>query len=244
MSLDFPNSPAVGQTYPSPPVTGVPTYTWDGQKWTTQGAGAIGKTAVFTDGSTSMTAALTLSGDPVNPTDAADKNYVDGKAGSVPGGSVMCFWQSAAPAGWTQVTTQNDKALRVVSGTGGVAGGANAFSTVMAQSVTGNHTNALGDTPTGLTASSGSIAIYAYPGGNASYGAPISAGNSWSLITSANQAGYYTPYVSSNSGFSYTGQFYGANTISTASNNTGGGAHSHPITLAIQYIDVILASKN
>ena len=28
--LDFPKTPAIGDTYPSPPVTGIPTYKWDG----------------------------------------------------------------------------------------------------------------------------------------------------------------------------------------------------------------------
>jgi hypothetical protein len=35
----------------------------------------------------------------------------------------LSFQASAAPAGWTQVTSQNDKVLRVVSGTGGGTGG-------------------------------------------------------------------------------------------------------------------------
>jgi len=38
-------------------------------------------------------------------------------------GTVMCFFQAAAPVGWTQVTTENDKLLRVVSGTGGGSAG-------------------------------------------------------------------------------------------------------------------------
>src|SRR5882724_2777756 len=33
------------------------------------------------------------------------------------------FYQAAAPTGWTKVTTQNDKVLRVVSGSGGGSGG-------------------------------------------------------------------------------------------------------------------------
>jgi hypothetical protein len=43
MALDFPASPTNGQKYPSSPVAGIPTYTWDGQKWTTTGAGLIGQ---------------------------------------------------------------------------------------------------------------------------------------------------------------------------------------------------------
>ena len=42
-ALDFPSSPTVGQKYPTTPVSGVPVYTWDGEKWTTSG-GAIGST--------------------------------------------------------------------------------------------------------------------------------------------------------------------------------------------------------
>jgi hypothetical protein len=49
---------------------------------------------------------------------------------SVPSGSVMLFYQSSAPTGWTQVTDQNNKALRVVSGTGGGSGGSTDFTSV------------------------------------------------------------------------------------------------------------------
>jgi hypothetical protein len=38
-------------------------------------------------------------------------------------GTVMSFFQSAAPTGWTQVTTHNDAMLRVVSTAGGGSGG-------------------------------------------------------------------------------------------------------------------------
>lgn len=46
----------------------------------------------------------------------------------IPQGAVMVFYQASAPTGWTKLTTQNDKALRVVSGSGGVAGGTHALS--------------------------------------------------------------------------------------------------------------------
>jgi len=42
---------------------------------------------------------------------------------SVPSGSKMMFFQAAAPVGWTQDTTHNNKMLRVVSGSGGGSGG-------------------------------------------------------------------------------------------------------------------------
>lgn len=50
------------------------------------------------------------------------------RGGGIPVGSVTDWFQATAPVGWTQVVTQNDKAMRVVSGVGGGVGGATAFS--------------------------------------------------------------------------------------------------------------------
>jgi hypothetical protein len=247
--FDFPSAPTVGQKYPATPVQNVPTYTWDGEKWTTIGAPTGGRTPVYTDGSTPMAAALTLAGDPANPTDAADKHYVDNAIATnvpppaFPSGTVMLFYQASAPTGWTKLTTQNDKALRVVSGNGGVAGGTNAFSTVMAQSVVGNHTLTLAETAAGMT-SSGSGTIYTYPNGTGSYYVPMSVGG-WAGAPITTATGYWVPYdASGNNNITYTNQWSGGNSFSVTNNNASGGAHNHPITMAIQYIDVILASKN
>jgi hypothetical protein len=57
-----------------------------------------------------------------------------------PAGTVLCFFQAAAPTGWTKVTTHSDKLLRVVSGSGGGSGGSTAFSTFNAQTVIGTTT--------------------------------------------------------------------------------------------------------
>lgn len=73
--LDFPNSPTTNQKYT--PNVGGPTYTWDGEKWTTVAGSMGGKTAVYTDDSTPMTAQLTLITPPVSTADAASKAYVD-----------------------------------------------------------------------------------------------------------------------------------------------------------------------
>lgn len=40
-----------------------------------------------------------------------------------PAGTVLSFFQGSAPSGWTQITSHNDKMLRVVSGGGGGSGG-------------------------------------------------------------------------------------------------------------------------
>lgn len=54
----------------------------------------------------------------------------DAIVGGIPSTTKMLFAQASAPTGWTKDTTHNDKALRVVSGSGGGSGGAAAFSTV------------------------------------------------------------------------------------------------------------------
>jgi hypothetical protein len=69
-------------------------------------------------------------------------NVADGAtADEIPSGTVMLFWQASVPTGFTQVTTQNDKALRVVSGTAGGVGGTVAFETAFAsKGVSGTNT--------------------------------------------------------------------------------------------------------
>jgi hypothetical protein len=81
MAMNFPSSPTVGQQWPSPPTAGYPVYRWDGTVWSSLGV-QPGKMPVYTDGSTPMTAQLTLVGDCINPTDAADKHYVDSSISS------------------------------------------------------------------------------------------------------------------------------------------------------------------
>jgi len=54
-------------------------------------------------------------------------------------GSILVFFQAAAPVGWTKLTTQNDKALRIVSGTGGGVGGTTGLSSYV------NHTHTVQD---------------------------------------------------------------------------------------------------
>jgi hypothetical protein len=278
MAMNFPNSPTVGDKYPTSPVTGQPQYTWNGTMWTTHGIAppSPGKVPIYTDGSNPMTAQLTLAGDPVAATDAADKHYVDAGnaalaaqgnvrydiaqsltlgqqlqarqnigATPIPAGTVMVFYQSAAPLGWTQVTTQNDKALRVVSGSGGVAGGTNPFSTVMAQTVTGSHTLSLAEAPAGMLSSAVNT-ITTYFGGSSTLYAPVAyPGRAWQWGNSyivGTDTGYY-PSVTTYASVSYTSYGQYAQSIQVQNTNAGGGAHNHPLTMQIQYCDVILASK-
>ena len=45
----------------------------------------------------------------------------------------MLFYQASAPAGWTKITTDNNKTLRVVSGAGGGSGGTNSFTSAFTE---------------------------------------------------------------------------------------------------------------
>lgn len=56
----------------------------------------------------------------------------------IPSGTVMAFFQAAAPLGWTQITTYSDHVMRIVSTAGGVAGGTNNFSTCFSGQTTGS----------------------------------------------------------------------------------------------------------
>jgi hypothetical protein len=129
----------------------------------------------------------------------------------IPIGTVMSFFQAAAPVGWTQVTTHNNKALRVVSGTGGGSGGTIPFSTAFAGLIAGVNS------ATTLTVAQ--IPSHNHPGVNTPGG--------------QNVASASAPTLDFGNGTGYTG---------------GGGSHNHTFTgttnLAVQYIDMILASKN
>lgn len=134
---------------------------------------------------------------------------------SFPRGTNLLFWQAAAPIGWTKLTTQNDKLLRVVNGTGGPSGGggSNAFSTVNAQTVVGN-----------TTLSASQIPSHTHGTGN---------GQSFATVnTSVAGIG-----ASGNLGTSGT-------TLTTDGGSGGAGSHNHTMTMSILYIDVILCSKN
>ena len=133
-------------------------------------------------------------------------------------GTVMLFQQTSAPTGWTKSVAHDNKALRLVSGTVG-SGGAVAFTTAFtSQSVGGT----VGDTTlTTAQIPSHTHGIQTYTG---------------------NIAGAQAGKVYNGGGTSAT---FVVNTQGTG----GGGAHSHSLTgaainLAVQYVDVIIATKD
>lgn len=136
-------------------------------------------------------------------------------AASIPAGTKMLFAQTNAPTGWTKDTTHDNKALRVVSGTAS-SGGSVAFTTAFtSQAVAGT----VGDTALTLAQ------------------IPPHTHSVTSFTTDTVDDGGSAPSIAKFSGTTTTG-------------SAGSGAtHTHSFTgtaidLAVQYVDVIIATKN
>ena len=214
----------------SPALTGTPTSTTP----TAGDSSTKIATTAFVATSFAPLASPALTGTPTAPTAAngdvstkiATTAFVVSNASGFPSGTAMLFQQTTAPVGWTKVTTFNDAALRVVSGTAG-NGGTNPFSTVMAQTVVGSTTLTTAQIPSHSHGVSDPSHVHA--GGSASSqsgnatGWPQGGSNIWSGSEL-------------NTGAAVTG-------ISIQANG-GGASHNHTITMAMQYVDVIIATKN
>lgn len=155
-----------------------------------------------------------------------------------PTGTVTVFRQTAAPPGWTKLTSVNDVGLRLVSGTGGVLGGSTNFSSVHPTAQQNWPFNLSGVTSPGSTgpavASAASHSHSCF--GNSPY--PLVGGIS------------FIPGVP---GTPLTG-FYNGIALGPTGPTGNSVAHSHPygasatgsVYLAnwtLRYVDVILASK-
>ena len=155
--------------------------------------------------------------------------WTSAAAAAFDSGTVMLFAQTSAPTGWTKNTSTGDNsALRVVTGsasTGGSVGFTSAFSSSTALSISAISGSAGATTLTTPQIPSHSHFIYNWvsnPGGTSGYPAQ-NLGNA-TLVQALN-----------------------------TQNTGGGGSHTHPfsfssgsgtVNLAVQYIDVIRASKN
>lgn len=169
-----------------------------------------------------MTTTLTASGITFNDATSQTTTGVE-----IPTGTLMLFQQTAAPTGWTKQTTHDNKALRVVSGTAS-SGGTSAFTTVFA-----NQTPSISVNTSGLSAGATTLSTAQMP----------SHQHSVNSIAGTNNNGDHP-------GDAYLG---GGGTLTGSTG--GGGSHSHSmsgsatatssaITLAVQYVDLIIASKN
>lgn len=172
----------------------------------------------------------------------ADNEYLT-RGQFFPSGTKMLFAQAAAPTGWTKDTTHNDKALRVVSGTGGAAGGSTAFSTVFASrtpaGTVGGHALTVNEIPAHSHAVTdpGHMHYINYDGAHGQFAIYRANDPRWDWgDTGHTNTPNNAQTVSATTGISIV--------------NTGGGlSHDHAWTgnamdFAVQYVDVIICSKD
>lgn len=174
-------------------------------------------------------------------------NKIDSFYWMYPAGTKKLFFQATAPTGWTQDTTYGDRALRVVSGTGGGVGGNTTFVTALSSS-SGNISVGINTT----------LPVQIPPG------AGTFIGNHTLSITELPDhvhPSIYGPTGGANATpFSNTGArtIDGNTATGTMNESSGGGAHNHPfsgsttinttfsdgIDLGVQYVDVIICTLN
>lgn len=145
-------------------------------------------------------------------------------ADPVPAGSVVPFYNSAAPSGYT-IVALNDYALKVVSSSGGVTSGSVAYSTLFARTATDSTT---------LTANQ--IPSHQHFGFVDS-----STGNT--TLSASNYPSRSNDSGDSNS-YSMRGNNSGATGIGLSSATGGGAGHTHDIDMRVNTAAIVLATRN
>jgi|LakMenE18May11ns_1017448.scaffolds.fasta_scaffold9953144_9 hypothetical protein len=135
--------------------------------------------------------------------------------GGFPSGTLMLFQQTTAPTGWTKQTTHDNKALRVVSGSAS-SGGSVAFTTAFASQGVSGTVGSTTLTTAQIPSHTHTVTTASGCGGNINVQRDTASSDAPAITTSA------------------TG---------------GGGSHNHSfsgtaINLAVQYVDLIIASKD
>jgi len=148
-----------------------------------------------------------------------------------PTGTVMVFYQASAPTGWTKSTSHNNKALRVVSGSGGGSGGTHGLSSPPSTAHThtgGSHTHSSAAHTHGQASHTHSIGAHSH--GNNLSAAAHTLSTSQMPSHSHNQREYnsgnqdHYPYT----GFSRNARGYSQRTSGVYTLNAGSsGSHSH-----------------
>ena len=167
-----------------------------------------------------------------------------------PSGTVMLFVQTTAPTGWTKSTTHDNKALRVVSGTV-TTGGSVAFTTAFAS-------QAVSGTVGGTALTEAQMPSHSHTYSGTTNNPSITMSGTFNAGKPPGASGVFTQVSSvvagSGSGAQPSGSQYSYNTTHThtfSGTTAGAGSttsHTHGFTgtainLAVQYVDVIIATK-
>ena len=158
-----------------------------------------------------------------------------------PTGTKMVFAQASAPTGWTQDTTNNDKALRVVSGSGGGTGGTHALTSPPSTA----HTHSTPSHSHTHTLSAGAYTLqtadtyphdHEYKIGRGSCCGPT-------YYNTSNDKGLQTgSYNTSQKGGGNSHAHSLSGSITSGGSGTSGS--TGPTAFAPQYVDVIVATKD
>jgi len=185
-----------------------------------------------------------------------------GGSSDIPSGVTMLFYETAAPSGWTKVTTIDQHALRVVSGSGASTGGSINFTTVFdnwthtisnislsgsmtTETVSGNITGTVGNHAISLSEMRAHAHDYTKMQNSSAaqrHGGP-------------NNALFYYNEGTTTQSTQVIGGSTGHNHSAGNLNFSDSGGHSHSLSgvsgsgstgqnLSIKYADVILCTKN
>jgi hypothetical protein len=182
----------------------------------------------------------------------------------------MLFQQTSAPTGWTKSTSHNNKALRVVTGTVS-SGGNSTFTTIFANRTTsstsaggsiGNTTagGSIGNTTAGGSVGNRTLSTANMPSHNhvdgfaglnstASFGVSTVGSNgnvnSQNGISRFNHANTSSTGSSSSHNHSFSGSAHNHSFSGSAHNHSfSGSSHSHTLDMRVQYVDLIIATKD
>jgi hypothetical protein len=192
-----------------------------------------------------------------------DNTTLSGKYDIIAQLSVMVFFQAAAPTGWTKSTAHNDAALRVVSGTGGVAAGTinftvafpNSLKTVSGSaSITATSPNG-NNTTSSTTLTAAQIPRHAHPASTGPAGAHVHSYQRTNVTPNLNRFQGVENRPSGGNDIVSTSPENPHGHGVTISPQGGGGAHFHgwsfqsapistTIDLRVQYCNTIICSLN
>jgi len=179
--------------------------------------------------------------------------------GVIPSGTKMLFQQTSAPTGFTKLTTHNNKALRVVSGTAST-GGTNSFTNAFNSSktvsgTTGTSSVTISGTTASHTLTTSQIPAHTHYIANTDNNFPTTLASNTDFTVTANSNGGagnndYIMFASNNNTTNLAGKTSSAGSSSGHTHNISvtSGSHSHTFSdsfnLDVQYVDLIIAEKD